>query len=571
MISFDKLVILNKHINYLNGKINKNKTNKKSLFIVGWWIRDLLLGIVAEPDDVDATMGGEPTNIYKKIDKTNISHFITEKYWTITIIPKEDKNIQYEITPFRKEAWYDDKRHPTEIEWTSDLLMDVKRREFTISSLYYFSQNCTSDDKTRLDLVKNTEETPLLLLKQYGFAYINKNNLWVIQDNKIIDKLFNKWDFDSKELENLKKHWNKIRNKEIIFPSEIQILIDPVFWLQDMIDGRLTAVGLPDARFQEDALRIIRALRFINVINTKLSQKEWPKHYFDIEKETWNSIKKNFYLIQHIAKERLKIELDKVFRKWNPFGFIALLDETNMLKFLFPNLYSTKHVDQPVRYHPFDVYHHTILALFYAQQKSKNPLVRYATLYHDVGKVDQYYLYWLWLDREEVTKIADLNHRNSSSVLAKKDFGALWFSNKNIEEICRYINNHHKPEEILSAKPKNQEKKLRKLLSEAWIERLLNLFDVVLWDRLWHFNPVQPPEIDEIEYLIDLSKKLHKKEGQFTISKLAISGNDIMKEFGIEPSKQIGELLEKAFDRVINDIATRNTLKKIISYIKTIH
>jgi hypothetical protein len=66
------------------------------------------------------------------------------------------------------------------------------------------------------------------------------------------------------------------------------------------------------------------------------------------------------------------------------------LDETNLLKFLFPSLFKTKNIDQPVRYHPFDVYVHTLLTLYELQKINENYLVRFAMLYHDVGKVNQF-------------------------------------------------------------------------------------------------------------------------------------------------------------------------------------
>lgn len=175
-------------------------------------------------------------------------------------------------------------------------------------------------------------------------------------------------------------------------------------------------------------------------------------------------------------------------------------------------MYATKYVDQPVRYHPFDVYHHTMMTLYHGQRISSNPLVRWALLFHDVGKVDQYYLYNLGLSREEIQQAHYLNHRNTSSKIAEKELRALGFANKEIDEIGRYIDHHHKPEEILNAKPENREKKLRKLLSEAGIERMRNMFDVVLGDRLGHYNPVQPPETDEIYMLKDMTEKLYKEE-----------------------------------------------------------
>jgi tRNA nucleotidyltransferase (CCA-adding enzyme) len=91
--------------------------------------------------------------------------------------------------------------------------------------------------------------------------------------------------------------------------------------------GVLRCVGNPDRRFAEDALRLIRALRIINVLNCRLNTVQ-ILHDIDIEAETRKSIKKNYYHIQYIAKERIKDEILKVFNYHNPFGFVALLEES---------------------------------------------------------------------------------------------------------------------------------------------------------------------------------------------------------------------------------------------------
>jgi len=576
MLHFEALDNLHKHIKYLKKQIHND-----NFFLVWGCIRDLLLGTDTQPKDIDLTLKGDPSDIYNNIDKNNISHFITEKYGTITIIPKENKAqngddvLQYEITPFRKEAGYDDRRHPTEIEWADSLVTDGLRREFTISCLYYFCDKPRLK-KNKIDSQNLWDNTTLLPnLKDLGFTYLPKYNLWIVQNHEIVEAIFPKGIFAAKNLDPYKKlrlkHHKDLVDDDFQFGKTNKLIVDPYLGIQDLFGGKLKCVGIPDKRFNEDALRIIRALRFVNVINFKLANLPGDHvKYLDFDKETRKSIKKNFFLVKYIAKERIKTELDKVFKKWNAFGFVALLDEVNLLKMLFPALAKTKYVDQPVRYHPFDVYHHTLMTLFHVQQISNNYLVRYAMLYHDVGKVDQYYMYSLSLTREEINKLSGINHRETSSKIARNDFVALWFSNKEIEEIMRYIDRHHKPEEILSAKSANREKKLRKLLSEAGIVRLQNLFDVVLGDRLWHYNPVQAPEVEVIYMLKKQANELQKKEGQFTLKKLAINWNDVIKELGITPWKHVGELLQKAFDWTINNIGTRNFKDKIIKQLKTI-
>src|SRR3990167_2480654 len=90
-------------------------------------------------------MAGDPKKIYTHIDKKDLSHFMTEKFGTITLIPKDPKNkgVQYELTPLRTEGKYDDYRHPSDIQWSDNILDDAKRRDFTINCVYYFSTAMT--------------------------------------------------------------------------------------------------------------------------------------------------------------------------------------------------------------------------------------------------------------------------------------------------------------------------------------------------------------------------------------------------------------------------------------------
>ena len=205
----------------------------------------------------------------------------------------------------------------------------------------------------------------------------------------------------------------------------------------------------------------------------------------------------------------------KAFTVGNPFGFVALLDEAKLLEHLFPALYRTKCIDQPIRYHPFDVYTHTLLCLFELQKINKNPLVRLAMLYHDVGKVDQFGAYADGLSKEEIREIlaGPLNHRRSSPEYAKKDFKALGFSSKEITEISRYIAHHHTPEEMIFAKEENVEKKVRTFFSEAGYARAMNILDITMADRLGQYNPLQnSSDLSDIDKLRIILKKLHKKE-----------------------------------------------------------
>ena len=106
MLHFENLSKLETHLTYLNKKMDN-----QNLFLVGGCIRDLLLDIEEDPTDIDLTLVGKPEEIYKNIDKEGLSHFMTEKFGTITLIKKpnekaknKEPEYKYEITPLRTEA-----------------------------------------------------------------------------------------------------------------------------------------------------------------------------------------------------------------------------------------------------------------------------------------------------------------------------------------------------------------------------------------------------------------------------------------------------------------------------------
>jgi tRNA nucleotidyltransferase (CCA-adding enzyme) len=101
-------------------------------------------------------------------------------------------------------------------------------------------------------------------------------------------------------------------------------LVDPHKGIQDLINKKLQTVGNADKRFNEDALRIIRALRFPNILNIKLRNYYSrnaikSNHFFDYDRETRQSAKRNAHLVKNVAKERIKDELTKIFIHDNPF------------------------------------------------------------------------------------------------------------------------------------------------------------------------------------------------------------------------------------------------------------
>lgn len=614
MLFFENLKILDTHIALLQKRIK----DKHNLFLVGWCVRDPLLGIDKKPTDIDFTMAGEPKKIDKLIDKKGMSYFMTEKFWTMTMLRKDpgtrDKEqgnkvgkpsprsqvpspwvIKYELTPLRTEGKYDDFRHPGEIEWSNDVLLDSNRRDFTINCMYYTNTPYKAE-YTSLITQKNiqkysNDETFLKRLDNDGYIFINGLNTLIVQDHETITKLFPTWILDKKYLSTILKSTTVFTIGKKTTSKTLSIVVDPHKGIHDSLNKKLKAVGDPDKRFNEDALRIVRAIRFVNTLNQKLKEGQndkttkrlndrlnaWTFHrlspvvLFDFDKLTWNSVKKNSWLVKNVAKERIKEEIMKAFTVGNPFGFVSLLDEAQLLEHLFPALYATKNIEQPIRYHPFDVYVHTLLCLFELQKINKDPLVRLAMLYHDVGKVDQFGAYAEGLSKEEIREIlaGPLNHRRSSPEYAKKDFKALWFSSKEITEIARYIGHHHTPEEMIFAKEENKEKKVRTFFSEAGYERALNVLDIAMADRLGQYNPLQnSSDLSDVDDIKKILKKLQKEEWQFTMKNLVIDGGDIIKELKLPAGPVIGKLLKKTLEWVMVDIKKRNSKKEILWFLK---
>jgi len=579
MLHFDALHVLADHSVFMQKKIKND-----DVFLVGGCVRDLLLWTVEKPLDIDLAMSADPKILYKKIDTVWLSHFMTEKYGTITLLPKSGDfhGVKYEITPFRTEWGYADHRHPDTVQRSDSILDDAARRDFSINCIYYTSHQLSQiANKSFADksTVPYTDDDLLAALEKDGFAYFADLQLLVVQKHDLISQLFPHGKLDDIALvamsDFVKKAFQYNAKSKNASKKNFQIVVDPFGGISALLERKLRAVGDADIRFYEDALRIIRAVRFVNVINQKLTAKKSDQKIatFDFDSKTRGSLKKNFYQLQFVAKERVKEELCKIFKEWNPFGAIAILDELNLLKFLFPALHANKYVDQPIRYHPFDVFAHTLLTLKSLQELNDDYLVRFGMLYHDVGKVDQYYTHTLPLDREEIRKTFGtwLNHVNSGVDHVAKDFGALWFSSKEIEAIQRYVAAHQKPGEILMSSPEKREKKLRIMLSEIWYERVQNILDITIADRLGQMNPLQnSADISDVEGLRTMLDRLNTEEGQFTMKELKFNGKDLMKELKMTPGPQMGALLDKAFEWVRDDIKGRNTKGKILAYVKKI-
>jgi len=154
-------------------------------------------------------------------------------------------------------------------------------------------------------------------------------------------------------------------------PGERPALVDPYAGVRDLRERRLRAVGDPDKRFDEDALRMVRAVRLAATLS------------FEIEPRTAAAIRSHAELVRHLSGERIATELDKLLAVAAPSGGLRLLEATGLLAGISPDLAAQRGVPQN-KIEGEDLWDHTVRTVDAAPQT--RPIVRLAALVHDIGK-----------------------------------------------------------------------------------------------------------------------------------------------------------------------------------------
>ncbi|RLC39656.1 MAG: hypothetical protein DRH33_02225, partial [Candidatus Nealsonbacteria bacterium] len=255
--------------------IGKLRENGFEAYIVGGCVRDILRGV--EPQDWDIATNAKP----KEIGKIFLKSFAAEKFGTVTVLTdSQDPRLkEIEITPYRIDEKYTDKRHPDKVRWAKTIEEDLARRDFTVNAM-------------------------------------------------------------ALEISNLK--------------SQISNLIDPFNGQKDLKNKIIRAVRDPEERFGEDALRMMRAVRFAVTLE---SFQIWQ-----IEEKTERAIKKNAHLLEFISKERIRDELMKMIMSPNGARGIEILRRLGLLKYIIPELEEGFGVWQN-KHHIYQIYQHLLLSL----------------------------------------------------------------------------------------------------------------------------------------------------------------------------------------------------------------
>lgn len=323
-------------------------------------------------------------------------------------------------------------------------------------------------------------------------------------------------------------------------PSNFE-LIDPYDGQSDLKSNIVRAVGNPTERFQEDALRLMRAVRFA----TQLS--------FSIEEKTMKALVDNAKLIEHISGERIRDELLKILASENSYEGIMLMDATGLLQYILPELELGKGVSQerPGRHHTADVFTHNVLALKHTP--STDPIVKLATLLHDAGKP-------LVRSEDEQGLVIFYNHEVSGAKIAREISDRLHLSKKDRNKIVTLIRWH-----MFTVDDKITDAAVRRFIRRVGLDNVKDMIDLRIGDRLG--SGTQTAESWRLKKFKErIEEQLNPP---FSINDLAIDGNDIMSELNIKPGPQIGKILQKLFEEVDENLEL-NTKEYLIKRIHEI-
>jgi len=304
--------------------------------------------------------------------------------------------------------------------------------------------------------------------------------------------------------------------------------VDPHEGKSDIEKRIIRCVGNPKERFKEDALRLMRAIRFAAQLS------------FDIDEATGKEIKADASLIKHISAERIRDELLKIIASPDPARGIMLLRESGLLEVILPELLEGIGVSmvRPGRHHTTDVFTHNIESLKHTP--SKDPIVRLASLLHDVGKPKV-----AGVDKDGL--VTFYNHEIKGAKIAFEVCLRLRLPKKETQRVVNLIRWH-----MFSVDEKLSDAGIRRFIRRVGVENVKDLIDLRIGDRLG--SGTQKAESWRLK---KFKKRIEEqlKPAPFSISDMAIDGNDVMKVLNLKPGPIIGKLLLKLFEEVDEDLS----------------
>ncbi len=316
-------------------------------------------------------------------------------------------------------------------------------------------------------------------------------------------------------------------------------LIDSYNGQKDIKNRLIRTVGDPFERFGEDALRLMRAVRIAGQLG------------FTIEDKTHQAMIEQATLINRIAKERIREELMKILSSSDPYGGIVLLKETQLLSQILPELEKCFGVDQksPQRHHIYDVGTHLLMALKFC--KSEDPITRFATLIHDIGKPQT-------VRKLENGVITFYNHEMVSTKIAERISDRLRFSNEEKEKLIRLVRWHQ-----FTVDENQTDSAIRRFIRNVGIENIDDMLALRVADRLGGGARETSWRLEEFK-----ARLVEVQQQPFSIKDLKINGQDVMDTLQLSPGPEIGVTLNKLF-KDVEEKQVENEREALIAKIKS--
>ena len=311
-------------------------------------------------------------------------------------------------------------------------------------------------------------------------------------------------------------------------------LIDHFGGEADIRAGIIRCVGDPDTRFREDALRMMRGIRFASVLG------------FRIEKNTAAAIRGNKERIPTVSAERIRVELTKLLCGVNVKN--VLMDWWDVLGVVIPEILPMHNFDQKTPYHIYDVWEHTAVAV------SETPPVthlRLSAFLHDIGKPSSFFT-----DEKGIGHF--YGHPAVSAEMAEEILARLKYDNVTR---CRVITLVKEHDRIIEP----TETAVKRALSRLTPEVFFNLLAIKRADNLAQ-SPNYRDRLETYDAIEAMAQDILEKNECISVAALAVNGNDLI-ALGMKPGKEIGEMLSHLLEQVIRG-KLENEQEELLSYVK---
>jgi poly(A) polymerase/tRNA nucleotidyltransferase (CCA-adding enzyme) len=456
-------------------------------FIVGGCVRDLIMG--RTPKDWDVTTNATPEQIIPLFEKTVYEN----KFGTVGIVFEEKNTDVTHVTPNSVSRETDTAiSHETESPYT----LNLTPKTYIVEVTPYREESEYSDSRhpDQITFSKNIEDD----LKRRDFTC------------------------------------NAMAYR-VSAPSEEQkVLIDLYKGQEDIKDMSLKTVGDAQERFSEDALRMLRAVRF--AVNLG----------FTIDSEVMFAITKNNELLKKISTERIRDEFEKIILSPEPAIGVGMLQKFGLLKHFIPELEEGIGCEQ-LGEHIFDVYEHLLHALQQAADKSWSLEIRLAALFHDIGKPKT--------RRYDATKAGGkgkytfYGHEVVGARMAQKIMDRLRFPKKTTDLVVSLVRQHmfFSDTEMITLSA------VRRVVAKVGKDNIWTLMNVRECDRVGMKKKEAPYRLRKYHAMIDQVLR-----DPISVGQLAIDGNTLMNELHMKPGPRMGWTLHALLEEVLDD-PTKNT------------